>query len=309
MQPCSTPQELRANISAGHNLSRSRNRRVTLFLLPYLLGAFILILLPAGISFFTAFQQYNGVAKPEFIGWGNFRFLFTEPLVKTALFNSLTYIAWAVPLRLLGALALALLYNRPRMGMSLYRGAVYLPTVIPVAAFALTWTWILNPLYGPLNASLRTLGLPAPPWLADSAWAFRAIVLVSLFQIGEAFIVLLAALRNIPATYYDAARVDGANRWQMFASITFPFITPWLVILAVYDVVLSFQNTFTPAYLMTRGGPYYATFFTPLLIYETAFDRLLFGPAAGMMLLVFVYTILMVAVVYLLFNGWGFDEE
>ena len=134
-------------------------------------------------------------------------------------------------------------------------------------------------------------------------------MLVSLFQLGEGFVVLLAGLRNIPQTYYDSARVDGANRWQMFVSITFPLLTPWLVILTVRDVVLSFQNTFAPAYLMTRGGPYYATYFTPLLIYETAFDRFLFGPAAAMMLLVFVYTILVVTIVYLMFDGWGFDEE
>jgi len=290
-------------------LSHSRSRRLTPFLFPYLLGALILIALPAGLSFFIAFQQYDGVSKPAFIGWGNFQFLFTERLVKTALFNSLTFIAWAVPLRILGALALALLYNRPRAGTGLYRAAAYVPTIIPDAAYALTWTWILNPLYGPLNGSLRTLGLPAPPWLADSAWAFPSIILVSLFQIGEGFVVLLAGLRNIPQTYYDSARVDGANRWQMFASITFPLLTPWLVILTVRDVVLSFQNTFTPAYLMTRGGPYYATYFTPLLIYETAFDRFLFGPAAAMMLLVFIYTILMVTIVYLIFDGWGFDEE
>ena len=289
-------------------MARARSKRLAIFLLPYLLGALILIVLPAGLSFFIAFQQYNGIAEPEFIGWGNFQFISTEPLFKRALINSLTFIVWAIPSRILGALALALLYNHPRKGTVLYRAAAYLPTVIPDAAYALTWMWILNPLYGPLNALLRTLGFPAPPWLADSAWAFPAIVLVSLFQLGEGFIVLLASLRNVPITYYDSARIDGANRWQMFASITFPLITPWLVILTVRDVVLSFQNTFTPAYLMTRGGPYYATFFMPLLIYETAFDRLLFGPAAGMMLLVFIYTILLVAIVYLLFDGWGFDE-
>ena len=269
----------------------------------------ILILLPAGLSFFIAFTQYNGMSNPVFTGWENFQALRYEPLFKIALINSLLFIVQAVPLRMLGALALALLYNRPRHAVGFYRAATYLPTVIPDAAYALTWTWILNPLYGPLNASLRTLGLFAPPWLADSAWALPSLVLMSLFQIGEGFVILLVGLRHITRETYDAARVDGATRWQTFTNITFPLLSPWLVLLTVRDVVLSFQNTFTPAYLMTRGGPYYSTFFLQLLTYETAFDGLRFGQAAAIMLMIFIYTILLVLFVYFLFEGWGFDEE
>ena len=290
-------------------MSRLRRTQPYFFLTPYLLGALILVVLPAGISFFIAFTQYNGVSDPVFSGWENFQFLRYEPLFKTALINSLLFIAQAVPLRILGALALALLYNRSRRGIGLYRAAAYLPTIIPDAAYALTWTWMLNPLYGPFNASLRTLGLPAPPWLADSAWALPALILMSLFQIGEGFVILLVGLRHIPRETYDAARVDGANRWQTFTNITLPLLSPWLVLLTVRDVVLSFQNTFTPAYLMTRGGPHYATFFLPLLTYETAFDGMRFGQAAAVMLMIFLYTLLLVLFVYFLFEGWGFDEE
>jgi multiple sugar transport system permease protein len=290
-------------------LSRQRRTQLALFLSPYLLGALILILLPAGLSFFIAFTQYNGMSNPVFTGWGNFQALRYEPLFKIALVNSLLFIAQAVPLRILGALVLALLYNRPRRAVGFYRAATYLPTVIPDAAYALTWTWILNPFYGPLNASLRTLGLPGPPWLADSAWALPGLILMSLFQLGEGFVILLVGLRHIPRETYDAARVDGANRWQTFTNITLPLLSPWLVLLTVRDVVLSFQNTFTPAYLMTRGGPYYSTFFLPLLTYETAFDGLRFGQAAAVMLMILIYTLLLVLFVYFLFEGWGFDEE
>ncbi|MBI5353891.1 MAG: sugar ABC transporter permease [Chloroflexi bacterium] len=290
-------------------MTLSRRARITAFLSPYLLGTLILIVIPAGLSFYIAFMHYNGVARPVFAGWQNFQFLPTEPFFKLAITNSLIFTAWAVPLRVLGALILALFYNHPHRGTGLYRAAVYLPTIIPDAAYALTWTWILNPLYGPLNASLRTLGLPTPLWLADSAWAFPAIILVSLLQIGEGFVILLAGLRHMPQVLYDSARVDGANRWQMFSSITLPLLVPWLVLLTVRDVVLSFQSTFTPAYIMTRGGPYYSTFFTPLFIYETAFDRLLFGPAAAVTLVVFIFTVLIVLIVYQFFDKWALDEE
>jgi multiple sugar transport system permease protein len=297
------------SISSQNNLFRSRRAQLSLFLTPYLLGALLLVALPAGISFFIAFTRYNGIAAPSFAGWQNFQNLRLEPLFKVALINSLLFILQSVPLRVLGALTLALLLNRPRRGTGLYRAAIVLPTVIPDVAYALTWTWILNPLYGPLNASLRTLGLFAPPWLSDSAWSLPGILLASLFPIGEGFILLLAGLRHIPREVEDAARVDGANGWQMFTSITLPLLAPWLALLTIRDVVLSFQNTFTPAAIMTRGGPYYSTFFTTQLIYETAFDRMDFGLASVIMLMVFLVTILLVMLVYFLFEGGGFDEE
>jgi multiple sugar transport system permease protein len=109
-------------------LSHSRRIQLSLFLTPYLLGALILIVLPAGLSFFVAFTRYNGVSDPVFIGWQNFQALREEPLAKIAVINSLLFIVGAVPLRVLGALALALLYNRPRRGIGLYRSAVLLPT-------------------------------------------------------------------------------------------------------------------------------------------------------------------------------------
>ena len=288
---------------------RPRRTQLSLFLTPYLLGSLLLVALPAGISFFIAFTRYDGLSAPTFIGWKNFQTLQLEPLFKVALINAIIFITQSIPLRVLGALGLALLLNNPKRGTSLYRAAVVLPTVIPDVAYALTWTWILNPLYGPLNASLRTLGLFTPPWLSDSAWSLPSLVLASLFPIGEGFILLLAGLRHIPREVQDAARVDGANRWQMFTSITLPLLAPWLALLTIRDVALSFQNTFTPATVMTGGGPYYSTFFTTQLIHETAFERMDFGLASVMTLIVFLVTIALAALVYFLFEGGTFDEE
>jgi len=290
-------------------LFRPRRTQLFLFITPYLLGALLLVALPAGISFFIAFTRYDGLSAPTFVGWKNFQTLQLEPLFKVALINAIIFITQSIPLRVLGALGLALLLNNPKRGTSLYRAAVVLPTVIPDVAYALTWTWILNPLYGPLNASLRTLGLFAPPWLSDSAWSLPGLVLASLFPIGEGFILLLAGLRHIPREVQDAARVDGANRWQMFTFITLPLLAPWLLLLTIRDVVLSFQNTFTPATVMTGGGPYYSTFFTTQLIYETAFDLMDFGLASVMTLIVFLVTIALATLVYFLFEGGTFDEE
>ncbi|MCI0520937.1 MAG: sugar ABC transporter permease [Chloroflexi bacterium] len=277
-------------------------------LAPYLAGALLLVCLPALLSFAISLTRYDALSPPVWAGLQNFVDVYYEPLFWVALNNSLFYIVLAVPLRVLGALALALLLNKPRRGVGFYRAAVYLPSIIPETAYALIWLWIFNPLYGPLNLLLSSLGLPTPAWLVEPATARPALVLMSLFQIGEGFVVLLAGLRDISPECIDSAKVDGANRWQLFRWVTLPLLAPWLTLLTFRDVILSLQSTFTPAYIMTGGGPYYRTFFAPLLIYEEAFDRFRFGQGAAVMLLVFLVTLGLLLLLYGLFEGWGHNE-
>jgi multiple sugar transport system permease protein len=200
----------------------------------------------------------------------------------------------AVPLRLLGALGIALLLHRPGRIYGPLRAGVYLPTIIPEGAYALIWLWILNPLYGPLNAMLGALRLPTPDWLVEPGTAQISFVLMSLFTIGEGIVVALVGLRTIPGALYEAARVDGAGRWQSFWRITLPVLAPWLVLLTLRDLVVSLQNTFTPSFIMTYGGPYYATTYAPLLLFELAFDFFDFGGAAAFMLILYLLIALLV---------------
>lgn len=275
---------------------------------PYLGGVLILVALPAFLSFLLSLASYDALSPPTWNGLQNFRDIAADPLLWTALRNSLYFIVLAVPLRLLGSLTLALLLNHPRRGVGLYRAAAYLPTVIPDMAYALIWLWIFNPFYGPLNQILGSLGLPTPAWLVNPNTARLAFVIMALFQIGEGFIVLLAGLKDIPHELYDAAQVDGGNRAQVFRWITLPILSPWLVLLAFRDTILSFQYTFTPSFIMTHGDPYYATLFLPLLIFEEAFDRFRFGIGSAMMLLMFVTTLILLWLLFRLVKGWGHDD-
>ncbi|TPW17639.1 MAG: hypothetical protein FD129_297, partial [bacterium] len=227
----------------------------------------------------------------------------------TAARNSALFVLLAIPLRLLGALGLALLLRQRRRGIGFYRMSVFLPTVVPDVAYALIWLWIFNPLYGPLNISLKALGLMQPAWLADAHTALLAIVIMSLFQIGEGLVVLLTGLSGIPDDYYQSASLDGANRWQRFRHITLPLLMPWLLLLTLRDVILSAQGTFTPAYLMTGGGPYYATLFMPLLMYLEAFDGMRFGHASAIMLLLLLAVALLVLLVAWLARGRWHSED
>jgi len=267
---------------------------VRLFLLPFLLGSLVLIVLPALITVGVAFTKYNAIQPPVWVGLDNFRTLWNSPLARLSLRSSLQFIFLAVPLRVLGALALAMLVQPAGRLFGGLRAAVYLPTIIPEGAFALIFLWILNPLYGPLNAVLGGLGLPTPDWLLNPTTARLSFVLMALFTIGEGMVVLLVGLKTIPKVYYEVARVDGAGAWQSFWRITLPLLTPWLLVLTFRDIVVSLQNTFTPSFVMTYGGPYYATTFIPLLLFELAFDLFDFGAAAAMMVVMYILTGLLV---------------
>ncbi len=243
------------------------------------------------------------------MGLDNFRAVARDPLFRIAARNSLLFVILAAPLRLLGALGLALLLARPRRGTGLYRAAVYLPTVVPEVPYALLWLWIVNPIYGPLNLLLGALGLPTPAWLVHGDTALAVLVLMAAFQLGEGFVVLLAGLRDIPRELYDVAALDGAGRWRVFASVTLPLLAPWLLLNTLRDIMLSAQATFAPAYLMTGGGPNYATLFLPLHIYDVAFGALRFGPAVAMMLLLLLGTGLLLLLTYYVLGGWGYDDD
>jgi multiple sugar transport system permease protein len=190
----------------------------------------------------------------------------------------------------------------------LYRAAAYLPTIIPEAAYAMLWLWILNPVYGPLNMILAGLGLPAPAWQTQPGTARAAMILMSVVQIGEGFVLVLAARQGIARAYYEAAEVDGASSWQGFRWITLPLILPWLLLLLARDVVVAVQNTFTPSFILTYGGPHYSTTFLPLLVYEVSFDFADWGLASAILVITYLWLLLLIWGARTLVEGLRRDE-
>lgn len=295
------------------NPASPMNQRANLPLLillgPAFLGAALFVIVPAGTSFALSFTSFNGLAPPAWRGFDTFEEVLSNHLFRTAVRNSAIFVLLAVPLRLLAALGLSLLLRRRRRGIGFYRMSVFLPTVFPDVAYALIWLWVLNPIYGPLNLILGALGLPQPAWLAEGSTALIAVVIMSCFQIGEGLVVLLAGLHTVPDECYESSAMDGATGWQNFRWITLPLLAPWLLLLTLRDVMLSAQSTFAPAYLLTEGGPYYATLFLPLLMYQEAFEGLRFGHAAAMMTLLLLAVGLLLILASALIRGWGFHEE
>jgi multiple sugar transport system permease protein len=290
------------------------SQRVALgsMLLPYLLGLALLVVGPGLAGFALSLTNYNAVQPPTWAGLENFRRLVDDHIFRIAVFNSLLYIVMAVPLRLVGALALARLLQRPRRGSIVGRAVVYLPTVIPDLAWALIWLWILNPLYGPLNQFLALFGIHGPSWMVDPNTARFGIVLMMIWQLGEGFIVCLAALGSVDPDLPDQASIDGGGTWSTFREIVLPVIAPVLLILLFRDTIFSFQANFVPALILGKGGgPDYATMYLPMYIYTSAFSYLRFGYAAAMTVSMYAITGLVLFLQYKLTYRWheGFGRD
>lgn len=273
--------------------------------LPGFLALALLIGLPVLLALPLAFTDFDGLHAPHFVGLGNLARLGDDPLFGTALGNSLEVAAWSVPLRLLLALGLALLLHRPRRGVGLLRAAALAPSVTPDIAWALLWLWILNPLYGPFAWLLGAFGIAPDIWLTDGEAARRVLAMISLWLIGEMVVVLIAARKEIPQELYDLCAVEGASAFTVFRRLTLPMLLPVLLLLACRDAALSFQTSFTPAMIITKGGPQFGTLLLPLYVYQNGFEYLRFGYAAALALAMFGVTLLMIGVQLFWLRRWA----
>jgi multiple sugar transport system permease protein len=274
-------------------------------LAPYLIGLSLLVIGPGLAGFALSLTNFDAIQRPAWAGLENFRRLPGDHVFRISIFNSLLYIALAVPLRLAGALLLARLLERPSRGTLVGRAIVYLPTVIPDLAWALVWLWILNPIYGPLNQLLGWVGINGPAWMVDPASARLGIVVMMVWQLGEGFIICLAALQSVDHDLVDQSSVDGGGRWSTFRGVILPMIAPALVILLFRDTIFSFQANFVPALIVGNGGrPDYATMYLPMYIYTVAFSYLRFGYAAALTVSMYAVTGVLIFLQYRLTKRW-----
>jgi ABC-type sugar transport system permease subunit len=224
--------------------------------------------------------------KP-FVGLANFAQLARDPLVWISLRNTALY-ALHVPVSMAIALGIALVLNRHTRLVRIARTALFLPYVSSVVAIALVWQWIYHADFGLLNYVLSFAGIGPVDWLGSPRTALLAVMLMSVWvQIGYQMVVFLAGLQGIPATYLDAARVDGASAWQRFWRITFPLLKPVTLFVLVTGIINSFQ-VFTYIYVLTDGGPLHATDVIVYRIYQTAWEFLQFGYASALAVLLFL---------------------
>jgi multiple sugar transport system permease protein len=286
---------------AWSELPRWRERlALALMLAPYVVGLVGLVAIPSALALGAAFAEYDALTRPRWIGFGNFARMANDRLYWIALGNTLIYLALAVPLRIGAAFLLALLFKRGHSGASLARTAVYLPSVIPSVAYALIWLVSFNPAYGPVNTLLGALGLPTPGWRVEAWPALWSLVILAVWQLGECFVILLAAARGVPESLYEASAMDGAGAWAGFRHVTLPLLLPGVLLLTARDLIVTMQASFVPSLVVTEGGPGYATLFIPLYTYRLAFDDLRFGYAAAVVWTIYLLLVVVVAGLHLL---------
>jgi multiple sugar transport system permease protein len=286
-------------------LPNRHQRGVAFLLAPYVLGLVALVAVPAVFTFVLALFEHDFLGDPTFVGLDNFAELFADPIFRLSLRNTLVFVLWSVPLRLLGVVLLAMLLHPRFRGVGGYRTATFLPTVIPDVAYALVWVWILNPLYGPLNLTLDLVGLPTFHWMTVGSSARLGIVIMTLFTIGEGFLIALATRQAIPSDLYDLAEVEGARPSFVWWRITLPLMAPTLALLVFRDTVFLFQANFVATLLVTNGGPApYATTFLPLFVFREAFEYLHYGYGAAIALVMFLVTGLIVYLQWRIVQRW-----
>ncbi|MCX7017643.1 MAG: sugar ABC transporter permease [bacterium] len=281
------------------------------FILPWLAGFLIFVAYPIGCSVYLSLCVYDGMRPPEFIGLANYASIFRDRQFYKSLWNTLYIIFLGVPLSLVFSLALAMLLNQKRRGISAYRTLIYMPCLTPVVAMSVLWLWIFNPEHGLLNlfimrfndllqsAGLGLLRLPVPGWMNDPLWAKPALIIMGLWCVGGTMLIFLASLQDVPRTLFEAADIDGANWWQKQRHVTLPMLSPVIFYNAVMGFIGGFQY-FTQVYVMTdgSGNPNDSTLFYALSLFNNAFPHWRMGYASAQAWILFFITLGMTLVVF-----------
>jgi multiple sugar transport system permease protein len=265
-----------------------------LFILPH----FALFLFMVGIPFlyniYLSLSDYTFGGSESFVGLQNFQKLadssdYHFPVFWGGLWNTIIFVLLSTPMLVISGLFLAVLINGKYRGRNAFRAIYFAPWTLGIAVVGLLWWWIFNGSFGLLTNVLTDLGIASPEWLTTNPWAWFSILLATLWwTVGFNTIVLLAGLQTIPVELYEAATVDGANRWEQFRSITVPSLRPVLLLVITLQVIASFNLVGQPQ-IMTGGGPGNETRSVLQYVYETGFTaggQYQLGQAAAMALIV-----------------------
>lgn len=253
-----------------------------LFIAPFIIGLIGLTLYPILYSLYLSFTDYTMGGQANWIGFGNYKRMFTaDKNWIQSLKVTFLYAGVAVPIRLVFALAVAVVLNKVVEAVGLYRTLLYLPSVVGGSiGIAIMWKQLFG-IDGALNSILAMLGLPTHSWLGDPDTAIWTLVALYGWQFGSSMLIFLAGLRNIPITYYEASSVDGAKPYQQFFRITIPLLTPVILFNTVMQTIQGFM-AFTPSFIVTNGGPMNSTLLYVLYMYRRAFEFFDMGYASAM---------------------------
>lgn len=272
--------------------------------LPTIIGLMLFSLGPVVASALLSFTRWDGLTAPVWTGIENYRLLFTDPLFWTALRNTLYYTVGSVVPSIILSLLLAMAVNQKIKGVVVFRTLFFLPVISPPVAIAILWGWLYNSQYGLIDAVLNRLGLSPVQWLSEPSTALPAIMVMSVWSgLGYNMVLFLAGLQGIPQELYEAAKIDGANRWVLFRHVTVPLLSPTTFFILVLSMISAFQ-LFDYVYIMTSGGPMYSTMSIVLYIYQMAFQNFKMGYASALAYVLFVIIAVVTFIQFRLQRRW-----
>jgi multiple sugar transport system permease protein len=297
-----------AGVKKKYSNEKRESRVFYLMISPWLIGFLGFTLIPMGASAILSFMDWDYIAEPVFRGASNYIKLFQDEYFYTSLRVTVVYSIFSVPLSLIVAFFLALLLNAKIHGLSLFRTLFYLPSLVSGPAASILWLWMFNPEFGVFNTVLSYVGIQGPDWIFSKNWAMPSLIIMSLWGVGGGMLIYLSGLQGIPTELYEAARIDGASKPQTLFKITLPMMSSVIFYNLIIGIIGTFQ-TFTQAYVMTSGGPSYATYFYVFYLYNNAFKNFKIGYASAQAWILFFIIMLLTLFVFRSSSMWVYYES
>jgi multiple sugar transport system permease protein len=276
-----------------------------IFALPWIVGLLLFHAYPLFMSAYYSLTSYSILEPGEFVGLANYATLFQDKVFWISIYNTLYYTVIFVPLSIAAGVGLALLLNLKIRGQGIYRTLFFIPSLVPPVATTIIWLWLLNPQFGLVNYWLEQIGISGPPWIGSESWSKPSLILMSLWGTGQAVVIYLAGLQDIPQDYYDAAQVDGANGWQRIKNITLPLLTPVIFFNLIMGTIGALQNFVLP-YTLTngQGTPANSMMFYVMYLYTNGFGYLKMGYASAMAWILFLIVVVLTALIFVSQKRW-----
>jgi multiple sugar transport system permease protein len=264
------------------SLSRQETRTALWFASPWFLGFSIFLLYPLAASFYFSFCDYSVLRHPVWTGLNNYGDLVRDEVFWIGLKNTLVYALMALPFGMIVALSLALLLNSKIRGLPVYRTIFFLPSLVPTIPLAVLWLWVFNGEHGILNFVLGHLGVKGPNWLGDPAWSKPALALLAVWGSGNAMVIYLAGLQDVPQDLYEAADLDGAGWLGKLLNVTLPMISPVILFNFIIGIIGALQIFAEPYVMFPGGSPARSTYFYTMYLFDNAFRYHKMGYACAM---------------------------
>lgn len=277
-----------------------------LFISPWLVGFLVFTLFPICSSLYYSLCEYQVIKAPVFIGLNNYKTMFQDKTFLKALSNTFYMVVFGVPVTTITAVGISIIMNHKELKVTgPFRVVFFIPTLVPTVVASLLWIWVMQPETGIINRLLGYIGIRGPGWLSSFFWSKPALIVMMIWTCGNAIIIYLAGLQDIPVSLYESASLDGAGFFSQTLFVTIPLLRSTILYNVVTLIINVFQ-WFAEPYIMTNGGPDNSTMFYSLYLYQNAFSYFKMGYASAM---AWILLLIALGIILVLFKVFRFGES